>query len=915
MSADRPFRPPGGAITLLRLALPPGRVRDSILEDLAFEHRNLANAVSPAAARRWYWRQVMGIAGRGIQDRLRGRSWARPNPTPQPARISAGGSRTGPLGELGDLGMDLRQGIRVLLRRPGPTAVAVLSLALGIGANTAVFSLTNGLLLRPLMVEGPDELASVFTSRLGEDRYGSTSYPDYLDYREQNQVFSGLAAHTPAPMALAGDGAPKIIWGQVVSENYFQVLGVEAALGRTFRPEEGDPQDPHPVVILSHGTWWDDFAADPEIVGQTIRINDYPFTVIGVAPRGFSGLFSTFEAAVWAPLSMLHQALPYIPNVESRYDPWLRLVGRRRRGVSMDEARAGMDVVSANLAAEYPSTYSSRQIVLAKVEDERLGGPNDTGRGKQLLAILLGVVGFVLLIACFNVANLELAKATGRRREIALRYSLGASRRRIVKQLLTESMVLAVLGGAAGVGVGVLFLRGLGLLQAQATVPTPIPATLDGRVLVVTLLLALGTGVLFGLAPALQILKPRQNDALKEQGPAVGRARGTGRIQQLLVAGQVALSLVLLTGAGLLILSLKNTLAIDPGFSLRQGIVAPLNMGYGQYSEEEGRALQGRLLERVSALPGVESAAMAAFVPLGLSHGHHDIRVEGYEPAPDERMLVKRNMVSPNYFTTMGIPVVRGRAIDERDTEDALPVAMVNETMAQRYWPGRDPIGGRVQADLGRVYTVVGVIPDGRYGSLTEPRQPYLALPMTQAEYVANAGLVVRTEGDPRAMIRVLSSEVRDELPGIPPPRAMTISQYLEYSQGPARGPALLVGVFGLLALLLASIGLYGVMAHNVSQRTREFGVRLAMGATGYGVERMVLVGGLKIIVLGMIVGSLIALGAGRILTGILYEVDPLDPLAYLGGMGILLGVGLLASFLPARQASRADPSESLRAE
>jgi ABC-type antimicrobial peptide transport system permease subunit len=263
----------------------------------------------------------------------------------------------------------------------------------------------------------------------------------------------------------------------------------------------------------------------------------------------------------------------------------------------------------------------------------------------------------------------------------------------------------------------------------------------------------------------------------------------------------------------------------------------------------------------------------------------------------------------------MGIPVVRGRAIDERDTEDALPVAMVNETMAQRYWPGRDPIGGRVQADFGRVYTVVGVIADGRYGSLTEPRQPYLALPMTQAEYVANAGLVVRTEGDPRAMIQVLSSEVRDELPGIPPPLAVTISQYLEYSQASARGPALLVGVFGLLALLLASIGLYGVMAHNVSQRTREFGVRLAMGATGYGVERMVLVGGLKIIVLGMIVGSLMALGAGRILTGILYEVDPLDPLAYLGGMGVLLGVGLLASFLPARQASRADPSESLRAE
>jgi predicted permease len=377
----------------------------------------------------------------------------------------------------------------------------------------------------------------------------------------------------------------------------------------------------------------------------------------------------------------------------------------------------------------------------------------------------------------------------------------------------------------------------------------------------------------------------------------------------------VALSLVLLTGAGLLVRSLNNTLAIDPGFGLRQGVVVPLNMGYGQYSEEEGRALQRRLLERVSALPGVESASMASFLPLGVNHGHHDIQVEGYDPAPDERLLVKRNMVSPDFFSTMGIPVVAGRAINEQDTEDTLPVAMVNETMAQRYWPGRDPIGGRVRADFWTVYTVVGVFSDGKYGSLTEPSQPYLVLPKTQAEYVANSALVVRTGGDPAAMMRSLFSEVRNELPGIPPPRMMTIGEYLAYSQGGARGLAFMVGTFGLLALLLAAVGLYGVTAHNVSQRTREFGVRLAMGATGFGVERLVLVGGLKIIGFGIVIGSLMAMGASRALTGFLYEVDPLDPLSFLGGLGILLGVGLLSSFLPARQAARADPSESLRAE
>lgn len=919
MSARIPD-PPRGAVTLIRLSLPSGAVRDSILEDLAYEYRGMVEGGQTGAARRWYWRQALSVSVRGAFHHLRGRSWKRPAPHRSPGRgsaekISEPAKPAGPVGILGHLGRDLRYGMRHLLRRPAATVVAVLSLALGIGANTAMFSLANGIFLRPLNVAEPDQLASVFTSRWGEARYGTTSFPDYLDYKEQNEVFSGLAAYATAPMALAGEGAPTVTWGAVVSGDYFQVLGVEAALGRTFRPEERDPRDPQALVVLSHGTWQETFGSDPGILGQTIRINDYPFTVIGVAPRGFTGLESIFEPALWTPLSMLHQALPFTPNVESRYDPWLRLVGRMKAGLSLPEARAGMAVVIANLAVEHPGTHHAWEIVLEEVEAARLGGVDNTVRAQRLLAMLLGVVGFVLLIACFNVANLEMAKATGRRREMALRYSLGASRGRIVKQLLTESTLLALFGAAAGIGVGILSLRALGLLQAQAAVPIPIPASLDHRVLAATLILALGTGVVFGLAPALQVLRPRQADALKEQGPSLSRARGAKRIQSLLVVGQVALSLVLLTGAGLLVRSLGNTLAIDPGFSLRQGVVVPLTMGYGQYTEEEGRALQRRLVERISALPGVESAAVAAFVPLGVSHGHHDIQVDGYEPAPDERMLVKRNMVSPDYFSTMGIPVVRGRAIDERDTEESLPVAMVNETMAERYWPGRDPIGGRVQADLGTVYTVVGIIADGRYASLTEAPEPYLVLPMTQAEYVANAGLVAKTTGNPGAMVRTLSAEVRNELPGLPSPRAMTVDQYLEYSQGNARTPALLVGAFGLLALLLASGGLFGVVAHNVSERNREFGIRLAIGATGSGVQRMVMMGGVKIIGAGMVVGTVMAVAGSRVLAGLLYGVGPMDPASFLAGMGILLAVGLLASFLPARHASRADPSATLRAE
>jgi len=432
MSPRQTFQPPAGAVALLRTTFSNGPIRDSILEDLAYEYRGLLEELGPGPAARWYRRQALSVSVRGVLDRLRRRPWTRTDPVRGPGQISPDGPGFRPLRGLSQTLGDVRHGARQLRRRPGFSLVAVISLALGIGANTALFSLVNGLLLRPLQVEDPDELASVFTARRGETRHGATSYPDFLDYKEQNQVFSGLAAHTSAPMALAGEGAPRIVWGQVVSEEYFQVLGVQAVLGRTFGPEEGDPEDPRPVVVLSYGTWQGLFGADPKILGRTIRINDYPFTVIGVAPRGFRGLYSVVQPAVWAPLSAVYQALPYTPNVPSRYDPWLQLVGRRKPGVSFSEARAGMGVVVANLAIEHPATHHAWEIVLEKIEAARLGGPDETARAQKVLAMLLGVVGFVLLIACFNVANLEMAKAMGRRREIALRYSLGASRWRIV---------------------------------------------------------------------------------------------------------------------------------------------------------------------------------------------------------------------------------------------------------------------------------------------------------------------------------------------------------------------------------------------------------------------------------------------------------------------------------------------------
>jgi predicted permease len=446
-------------------------------------------------------------------------------------------------------------------------------------------------------------------------------------------------------------------------------------------------------------------------------------------------------------------------------------------------------------------------------------------------------------------------------------------------------------------------------------VPLQIPVEMDLGVLGFTLSLAGVTGVLFGLAPALQVLRKEQADALKDQGTASGQARGSGRLQSALVVAQVSLSLVLLAGAGLFMKSLKNTLAIDPGFDLPNGIVVPMNLGYGQYDEAQGRELHQRLLERVRSMPEVRSAALTAFAPLGMVHGHHDVYVDGYVPAPDELMLVKRNMVSPAYFETMGIRVLRGRAIDERDTEEAQPVAMVNETMAERFWPDQDPIGRTVQADLGTTYTVIGIVEDGKYSSLQEAPEPYLVLPLTQAEYVDRMNLVVRTAGNASALARLVTTEVREMAPNLPPAVAMTTPEYLEYSVGDAKGPAIMIGVFGLLALVLASLGLYGVMWYSVTRRTREFGVRLALGASEGEVTRMVLGKGLKTTVLGVILGFFLALGVTRLLSGLLFGVGTMDPLVFSLVPAILLGVGQIASFLPARHASKSDPVVVLKAE
>ncbi len=814
-----------------------------------------------------------------------------------------------------ELFRDLKQGVRLLARKPGFAATVVVTLALGIGANTVIFSLVNALLIRPLPVADPGSVVSVFTSYAGGARHGITSYPDYEDLRDRNELLSGLAAQTYAPMGLGGADQPEVVMGQLVSWNYFSVLGVQAHLGRTFLPEEEETPGSHPVAVLSHRIWKRRFGSDPGITGTTVLINAHPFTVVGVAPRGFTGTSVLVTPDVWVPLMMVDQAFPYAVNLGGRFDPWLFLIGRLKPGLGLAQAQAGLEVLAANLERQHPDEYAGKSVTVVEADRTRILPDATTDVAEKLMAIVMGVVGLVLLTACFNVAGLQLVRAVERQREIALRFSLGASRGRIVRQLLIESTVLSAMAGAAGWLIATWAVGLLSVLQLPVDFPLEIDLGLDRTVLAFTALLSVLTGVLFGLAPAVMAVRRRRLASLGDQSRSVTQSRVRARLQSTLVIAQVALSLVLLVSAGLFLRSLGNTLAVDPGFELRDGLILPVNLGFSQYDEARGRAYSRELVDRIGSLPGVRRAALAAFLPLGLNHGHHEVSIEGYERRPGESMLMKRNMVDPGFFETMGIPIVKGRPITEQDRAEGQPVAVVNETLARRYWPGADPLGKTLRADLGTPRVVVGVMKDGKYGSLAEEPQPYLCIPMAQAPYQKRFHVVVQADGDPRALIQPVLHETRQMNPNLPVSGIATMSRHLSLSLGGARALAGLVGSFGLLALALALVGVYGVMSYSVSRRTQEFGIRMALGARGAAIIGMVLGQGLRMTMIGIVAGLLLALGVTRVLSGFLHEVSPLDP-AVFGAVSLALAaVALLACFLPARRAASVDPTAALRAE
>jgi len=819
---------------------------------------------------------------------------------------------------------DLRYGFRMLIRNPGFTAVAVIALALGIGANSTIFSLVNALLLRPLPVERPEELAALYTSDFSSGPYGTSSYPDYVDFRDRNDVLSGLVAYMMTPLSMSVGGSNERIFSEVVSGNYFSVLGVKPALGRGFLPEEDRTPGARPVMVISHKLWRVRFGADPGIVGRSVDLNGHAFTIVGVAPEKYSGLMRGFVVDSWIPAMMMEQALPGSDNLVSRGSRGFQVMGRLKPGVTLNQAKANFGVIAQQLFTEWPQEWNnirneSRTISLLPESEARVM-PGFRTPLVIFVALLMAVVALVLLIACANVANLLLARAATRRKEIAIRLSLGAGRGRLIRQLTTESLLLALLGGAAGL---LLALWGSNLLMAfkpPVSVPIEIDLRIDWRVVGFTLGVSLLTGLLFGLAPALAASRPDLVASLKDEAgePVVGRGRG--RLRSTLVIVQVALSLLLLISSGLFLRSLRNASSIDPGFDADNLLIMSMDLQLQGYKEAAGTNFSKQLLERVRALPGIESASLSDSLPLGMDGARRGITIEGYTGQPGENMEVNSSVVGPGYIETLRIPVIRGRTFSTQDRDGAPGVVMINEAFARRYWPGQDPVGKHIQMGVGRngaridspYLEVVGIVKDGKYSTLGEEPTPFFYLNQAQ-RYQPSPTLIVRTRGNPTDYLRAVRNEVAALDKSLALYDVKTMRQHLSYALLPARVAGSVLGIFGLVALILAAAGIYGVMAHSVAHRTREIGIRMALGAQALDVLKLIVRQGMKLVLIGMVIGSAGAFAVTRSMSSLLYGISATDPFTFIGIAVLLAVVALLACFIPARRATKLDPTVALR--
>ena len=804
--------------------------------------------------------------------------------------------------------MDLRYSLRMLLKNPGVTAAAVLSLALGIGANATIFTWVKSVLLNPLpQVPEPDRMWVLAPSaRDGRER--SLSYPNYRDLRDRATTFDLIGMEDVLLSVSDGTRADRA-FGMLVTGNYFDVVGLRPALGRTFLPAEDKTPSGAPVIVLSHAFWQRRFAGSAAVIGQSVKVNDRPYTVIGVMPEGFLGTALGLSVDAWAPMMQQPELQASGSRLEARGHSWMQAMARLRGNTTIEQARAELETIRASLEKEHPANDGWRLAFVPPTESP-WGAPSQLA---PVLFVLAGVVSVLLMIACANVANLMLSKAVNRRREIAVRLSLGATRWRIVRQLLAESLLLAALGGAAGVAVA-YWSAGLLMVFAPVDVPIDLGLRVDTSVLLFTFAVSLITGVLFGLAPALHASNPHVTPVLREESGRTSAAGGRSRLRNGLVIAQVALCLVMLVGAGLFLQSLRRAQQLDPGFDPRNVVLSTFDLFPAGYDRTRGVMFFDRALEKVRAIPGVEEASLAARVPLSIGgRSSTDVTIEGYQPRKDEEVNVTYNDVSPRYFEAMRIPIVRGRSFAGRDAAGAPPVMIVNETMARRYWGDADPVGRHVVVGKERK-EVIGVAKDGKYRSFTERPTPYMYLPLAQS-YRSAVILHVRSAASPDVTLPAIRAAMRELDPDLPLFMPMTMERALEQAMFAQRIGATLLSIFGVLALTLAAVGLYSVMSYAVSQRTHEMGIRLALGASPAELRQMVVKSGMRVAAIGLAIGAAAAAGVSQLLTSLLNGVSPTDPVTF-GSVIALLGlVALAAAFIPARRASSVDPIVALRYE
>jgi putative ABC transport system permease protein len=813
---------------------------------------------------------------------------------------------------MGTLWQDIRYGLRMLVKSPSVSIVATIALALGIGANTAIFSVVNAVLLQPLPFPNSDALMSVWeqnqTRGSGRNAY---SYPNFFDLRDQNHVFEHIAAYHDSDFTLTGQGQPVMLHGTVASADLFSVLGVKPMLGRTPTAAEDKLTESGRVVVLSERLFASRFNSDPNVINKTITLNGHSLTIIGVMPKGFEFPIQNDPLDLWTTIA--DDATGKEPVTAQRGAHFLRLIGRLKTGITQTQAQADVDTIGARLAQQYPDTNTNKGIYIEPTLKALVGDV------RPALLIMLGAVACVLLIACANVANLLLARAMTRHKEMALRSALGASRLRVVRQLLTESVLLSFAGGVLGLALAVWW-SDLLVALGKKDIPRAIQVGLDWRVLGFTLGVTLLTGFVFGLVPALHLSKTDLTESLKEGRGAGGGAR-KNRVRGVLVVAELALAVVLLVGAGLLIQSFWRLQHVNSGLQAQNVLTFNVSLPEVRYSTEKQARFYRDLTNRVRSLPGVQSASAALPLPLSGDRFSISFQIDGRPVAPKDEPVADLFMTEPDYFRTMGIPMLQGRDFNERDDHGSTPVVIVSDKFARQFFPGENPLGKRIQPgistwenDDSTMREIVGVVADIHNRALNIDPKPVYYLPQSQVP-LNELSMVVKTSNDPHALINSVTREVEAMDSELPVFGVKTMDEYVSSSVAAPRFNTTLLSIFASVALVLTIIGLYGVMSYSVAQRTNEIGIRMALGAQARDVLGLIVKDGVKIVSVGVLLGIGGALALTRLMESLLFGVTTRDPLTFVAIVGLLSLVAMLACYIPAWRATRVDPLEALRCE